>query len=44
MPDANWGPHDASQSRTTIGLPLFTSRSMLAFYIYLFGPIHWLDK
>lgn len=44
MSDANWGPQDATQSRTAIELPLFTSRSMSAYYIDLLGPIHWLSK
>jgi hypothetical protein len=44
MSDANWGPQDASQSRTSVELPLFASRSMSAFYIELLGPIHWLSK
>jgi hypothetical protein len=33
-----------SQSKTILELPLFASRSMLAFYIDLLGPIHWLSK
>ena len=44
MSDANWGPQDASVSKTTMELPLFTSRSMSAFFIDLFGPLHWLSK
>jgi hypothetical protein len=44
MSDANWGPQDASQSRGSMQLPLFASRSMLAFYIDLLGPSHWLSK
>jgi hypothetical protein len=43
MSDANWGPQDASMKRVP-DLPLFTSRSMSAFYIDLFGPLHWLSK
>jgi hypothetical protein len=43
-PDANWGPQDASQSRSTFELPLFASRSMSAYYIDLLGPLHWLSK
>jgi hypothetical protein len=44
MSDANWGPQDASQSKTIMELPLFISRSMLAFYIDLLGPLHWMSK
>jgi hypothetical protein len=43
MSDANWGPQDASNKKL-LDLPLFTSRSMSAFYIDLFGPLHWLSK
>jgi hypothetical protein len=43
MSDANWGPQDASTKKLP-DLPLFTSRSMSAFYIDLFGPLHWLSK
>jgi hypothetical protein len=31
MADANWGPQHASQTKTTMDLPLFASRSMSAF-------------
>jgi hypothetical protein len=44
MSDANWGPQDATMSTTVTELPLFTSRSMLAFYVDLFGPLHWMLK
>jgi hypothetical protein len=46
MCDANWGPQDASNTKqsTPTELPLFTSRAMSAFYIDLFGPLHWLSK
>ncbi len=44
MSDANWGPQDASLTKTTQQLPLFTSRSMSAYYVDLFGPLHWLSK
>jgi len=46
MADANWGPQDASVSTAnkSLELPLFTSRSMSAFYIDLLGPLHWLSK
>jgi hypothetical protein len=44
MADANWGPQDASQSKSSMELPLFTSRSMSAFYIDLLGPLHWMSK
>lgn len=43
MSDANWGPQDAS-SKKLPDLPLFASRSMSAFYVDLFGPLHWLSK
>jgi hypothetical protein len=44
MSDANWGPQDASQVKNSQDLPLFVSRSMSAFYIDLFGPLHWMSK
>jgi hypothetical protein len=44
MSDANCGPQDTSQSRGSMQLPLFASRSMSAFYIDLLGPLHWLSK
>jgi len=44
MSDANWGPQDASVTKNSQDLPLFVSRSMSAFYIDLFGPLHWLSK
>jgi hypothetical protein len=44
MLDANWGPQDASLNTSSKELPLFVSRSMSAFYIDLFGPLHWLSK
>jgi hypothetical protein len=44
MADANWGPQDASTSKSNVELPLFTSRSMSAFYVDLLGPVHWLSK
>jgi hypothetical protein len=40
MSDANWGPQDASNTKPSKELPLFVSRSMSAFYIDLFGPLH----
>jgi hypothetical protein len=43
LSDANWGLQDAS-SKTTQDLPLFVSRSVPAFYVDLFGPLHWLSK
>jgi hypothetical protein len=43
MSDANWGPQDATQT-TVQDLPLFVSCSMSAFYIDLFGPLHWMSK
>jgi hypothetical protein len=46
MSDANWGPQDTHVSNSTkpMELPLFTSRSMSAYYIDLLGPLHWLSK
>jgi len=44
MSDANWGPQDSLISNTTMELLLFASRSMLAFYIDLLGPLHWISK
>jgi hypothetical protein len=44
MSDANWGPQDATTTRSSIELPLFASRSMSAFYVDLLGPIHWMSK
>jgi hypothetical protein len=44
MEDANWGPQDASQSKSSLELPLFASRSMLSFYIDLIGLLHWMSK
>jgi hypothetical protein len=44
MSDANWGPQDASISKSSTEVPLFISRSMSAFYIDLLGPIHWMSK
>jgi hypothetical protein len=44
MSDANWGPQDASTSSLGSDLPFFVSRSMSAFYINLFGPLHWISK
>jgi hypothetical protein len=44
MSDANWGPQDASTTKSAIELPLFVSRSMSAFYVDLLGLIHWMSK
>jgi len=44
MSDANWGPQDASRPTSSTQLPLFVSRSMSAFFIDLFGPLHWVSK
>jgi hypothetical protein len=43
MSDANWGPQDAT-AKYTSDLPLFISRSMSAYYIDLFGPLHPISK
>jgi hypothetical protein len=44
MSDANWGPQDASISKSHPKLPLFASHSMSACYIDLLGPVHWVSK
>jgi len=44
MSDANWGPQDASSTKSPIELPLFVSHSMSAFYVDLLSPIHWMSK
>jgi hypothetical protein len=44
MSDVNWGPQDASLNSSIQDVPLFISRSMSAFYVDLFGPLHWLSK
>jgi hypothetical protein len=44
MSDVNWGPQDGTQSKRPCELPLFVSRLMLAFYIDLYGPLHWMSK
>jgi hypothetical protein len=44
MSDANWGPQDATLSKSSIELPLFASHLMSAFYVDLLGPIQWLSK
>jgi len=44
MSDANWGPQDATLSNKSSEPPLFVSRSMSAFYVDLFGPLHWTLK
>jgi hypothetical protein len=44
MSDANWRPQDATVPKSNVELPLFVSRSMSAFYIDLFGPLHWMSK
>jgi len=44
MSDANWGPQDATQSKTVTELEPFASRSMSAYYVDLYGPLHWSSK
>jgi len=44
MSVTNWGPQDASTTCTHLELPLFTSQSMSAYYIDLYGPLHWISK
>jgi hypothetical protein len=44
MSDANWGPQDATQTKSKHELLHFVSRSMPAFYINLLGPLHWMSK
>lgn len=38
------GPQDASLNSTIKAVPLFASRSMSAYFIDLFGPLHWMSK
>jgi hypothetical protein len=44
MLDAYWGTQDATLSKTHAELPHFVSRSMSAYYVDLFGPLHWISK
>jgi hypothetical protein len=44
MSDANWAPQDTTLSNKSSELPLFVSHSMSAFYVDLFGPLHWTLK
>jgi len=44
MSYANWSPQDATLLNVNQDFPLFVSRSMSAFYIDFFGPLHWLLK
>jgi hypothetical protein len=44
MSDVNWGPQDAYQSKSVMELPLVVSRSMSAFYVNPFDPLHWMSK
>jgi hypothetical protein len=44
MSDANWGPQDATQTKSKHELLPIISRSMSAFYIDLLGPLHWMSK
>jgi len=44
MSNANWGPQDASITKSHQELPFFILGSMSAFYIDLLGPLHWLSK
>jgi hypothetical protein len=36
MSDVNWGPQDATMTKTSMQLPLFAYRSMSAFYIEVY--------
>ena len=47
MCDANWGPQDQSVPKTNQQakqLPLFQSRSVSGFLLWLGGPLHWISK
>jgi hypothetical protein len=47
MCDANWGPQDQSvpkTSRQSQQLPLFHTRSVSGFLLWLGGPLHWVSK
>eukprot|EP00957_Ditylum_brightwellii_P025824 1953840-Ditylum_brightwellii.AAC.1 len=46
MSNANWGPQDARipRSKTDVALKLFKTRSILGFFIWYHGPIHWVSK
>jgi hypothetical protein len=47
MCDANWGPQDQSVPKTNKQakqLPLFQSRSVSGFLLWLGGPLHWISK
>jgi hypothetical protein len=43
MSNANWGPQDATQTKSKNNIFPFVSRSMSAFYINLLGPLHWMS-
>ena len=46
MSDANWGPQDQSSKKLSnpVSLPLFKSRSLSGFVLWLSGPLHWVSK
>jgi hypothetical protein len=45
MADANWGPQDATTTKSKpCELSSFVSCSMSAYYVDLFGPLHWMSK
>ena len=47
LPDANWGPQDASNPKLDKQYPdldLFKSRSNSGFLIWRSGPLHWSSK
>jgi hypothetical protein len=47
MCDSNWGPQDQSVPKTATQhteIPLFHSRSVSGFLLWLGGPIHWTSK
>ena len=47
MCDANWGPQDQSvpkQYQPQKQLPLFQSRSVSGYLLWLGGPLHWISK
>ena len=47
MCDANWGPQDQSVPKTSSQLqqlPLFQTRSVSGYLLWLGGPLHWVSK
>jgi len=46
MSDANWGPQDQLSNKLSnpVSLPLFKSRSLSSFVLWLSHPLHWVSK